>query len=178
VAFLDVADSTRLADRLGDARWAARLGRLYGAAREAVARHGGAVVVTTGDGLLATFPLPGNAVRYGCAAVDAVAGFGLVARAGVHATEVERVGGDIAGVGVHIGARVAGLARPGEVWVTRTVRDLVIGSDLRFEARGAHALKGLAERWELHAAVGGSMELASGSPSAGSQPAPSTPTRR
>jgi class 3 adenylate cyclase len=153
VVFADLVGSTALVEELGDARWRDLLGRFYGAARHHLARAGGAEVVTTGDGLLVTFAAPAVAVRYGQDLQRAVAGMGLPVRVGAHTAEVERLGDDIAGLGVHIGARVAGLGTPGEVWVTRTVRDVVAGSGLRFEPRGTHVLKGVTEPWELHAAV-------------------------
>jgi len=112
----------------------------------------GTEVVTTGDGLLATFAAPAGAVRYGQELQRAMAALGLPLRIGIHTTEVEVLGDDVAGLGVHIGARVAALAEPGEVWVTRTVRDVVVGSGLKFEERGTHPLRGLTQPWELHAA--------------------------
>jgi class 3 adenylate cyclase len=153
MVFADVVGSTALVEALGDARWREVLGRFYGVARHHLARAGGAEVVPTGDGLLATFGAPAAAVRYGQDLQRAVTGVGLPVRVGVHTAEVEFLGDDIAGLGVHIAARVAGLGSPGEVWVTRTVRDVVAGSGLRFEARGRHTLKGVTEPWELHAAV-------------------------
>jgi class 3 adenylate cyclase len=153
VVFIDVVDSTALVEELGDTCWRERLGRFYEVARVHLARAGGSEVVTTGDGLLATFDAPAAAVRFGQVLQKAMAAMSMPVRIGVHTTEVEVLGADITGLGVHIGARVAGLASPGEVWVTRTVRDVVAGSGLRFEPRGTHALRGVSERWELHAAT-------------------------
>jgi class 3 adenylate cyclase len=153
MVFADVVGSTALAEELGDTRWRDLLGRFYGVARHHLVGSAGTEVVTTGDGLLATFAAPAAAVEYGHELQRAVAGMGLPVRVGVHTAEVERLGDDIAGLGVHVGARVAGLGMPGEVWVTRTVRDVVAGSGLRFEPRGTYVLRGVTESWELHAAV-------------------------
>ena len=153
VLFADVAGSTELVDELGDAHWRRLLADFYDTARRLLRLGHGTEVVTTGDGLLATFAAPGGAVRYGQELQRAMRAVGLPVRVGVHTAEVEVLGDDIAGVGVHIGARVAALSDPGEVWVTRTVRDVVAGSDLRFEDRGTHQLRGLTHPWELHAAV-------------------------
>jgi class 3 adenylate cyclase len=153
VVFVDVVGSTAFVEELGDAGWRERLGRFYGLARDELGRAGGTEVVTTGDGLLATFGAPAAAVRFGLELQRATAGTGLPLRVGIHTAEVEVLGDDIAGLGVHVGSRVAGLGAPGEVWVTRTVRDVVAGSGLRFDARGTHHLRGLSEPWELHAAL-------------------------
>jgi len=139
-----VVESTELAQRLGDV------------ARDVLARFRGDEVLTTGDGLLATFDGPARAVRCGQSLQRSAARLGLPLRIGVHTTEVERLGDDIAGVGVHIGARVAAAATAGEVWVTRTVRDLVAGSGLQFDSRGTHTFNGISEPWELYAAHHGS----------------------
>ena len=151
VLFADVVDSTATVERLGDARWAAMLADFFDRARSCLARFRGDEVVTTGDGFLATFDGPARAVRCGMAIQETIGG-DLRLRIGVHTAEVERLGDDIAGVGVHIGARVTSAATPGEVWLTRTVRDLVAGSGLCFEPRGTHRFKGISEPWELHAA--------------------------
>jgi pimeloyl-ACP methyl ester carboxylesterase/DNA-binding winged helix-turn-helix (wHTH) protein len=127
--------------------------RFHELARDALVRFRGDEVVTTGDGVLATFDGPARAVRCAQSLRQSVAGPELPLRIGVHTAEVERLGDGIAGLGVHIGARVAAAAPPGEVWVTRTVRDLVAGSGLEFEARGTHEFTGVGEPWELHAAV-------------------------
>jgi class 3 adenylate cyclase len=152
VLFADVVGSTEIVERTGDAGWRSVLARFYDLARADVARFRGVEVSTTGDGLLATFDGPARAVRCGQSLQREVASLGLGLRVGVHTAEVERLGDDIAGVGVHVGARVADAAASGEVWVTRTVRDLVAGSGLEFEARGVHEFKGIREPWELYAA--------------------------
>ena len=151
--FADVVDSTDLAERLGDAGWRQVLRRFSELARDDLARFRGDEIVTAGDGLLATFDGPARAVRCAHSLRRSVTGLELPVRIGVHTAEVERLGDDIAGLGVHIGARVAAAAAAGEVWVTRTVRDLVAGSGLRFEGRGTHEFTGIGEPWELHAAV-------------------------
>ena len=106
---------------------------------------------TTGDGLLGVFDGPARAVRCAEAIQDSVTDLGIQLRAGLHVGECELRGDDIGGLAVHIGARVAGLAKPGEILVSRTVRDLVAGSGLRFSDRGEHDLKGVPERWPLYA---------------------------
>ena len=108
---------------------------------------------TTGDGFVATFDGPGRAIRCGQAIIEACRPLDLMVRVGVHTGECERRGDDIAGVAVHIGARVAALAQPGEVLVTRTVKDLVSGSGLEFAPRGEHPLKGVSGSWELLSAI-------------------------
>jgi pimeloyl-ACP methyl ester carboxylesterase len=153
VLFVDVVGSTELAERLGDTGWRQVLGRFYEVARSELTRFRGDEVATTGDGLLATFDGPARAVRCGQSLQRSAARLDLPLRIGVHTTEVERLGDDIAGIGVHIGARVTAAATAGEVCVTRTVRDLVAGSGLRFEPRGTHAFKGISEPWDVHAAV-------------------------
>ncbi|HKY15369.1 MAG TPA: alpha/beta fold hydrolase [Microthrixaceae bacterium] len=153
VLFVDVVDSTGTAQSLGDRRWVEQLDQFLSIARAEVEGGRGHFVNTTGDGLVATFDGPGRAVRTAAALRDAVAGMGLEIRAGLHTAEVQRRGDDIAGIGVHIASRVAAVADPGEVWVSRTVTDLVAGTGLRFDARGEHELKGIDQPWMLYAAV-------------------------
>ncbi len=116
-----------------------------------VERIRGRRVKTTGDGMLAVFDGPARAVRCAEAVRDVVAELGVEIRVGLHVGECELRDGDVGGLAVHIGARVAGLARPGEILVSRTVRDLVAGSGLRFAERGEHELKGAPTRWPLYA---------------------------
>ena len=123
------------------------------AAARAVEAQRGVVVKRTGDGLLATFDGPGRGVRAARAIGDAVRPLGIEVRAGLHTGEVERRGDDVAGIGVHIGARVGALAGPGEVLVTSTVKDLVTGSGLEFDDYGPRELKGVPGEWHLWAAV-------------------------
>ncbi|MGH6912590.1 MAG: adenylate/guanylate cyclase domain-containing protein [Geminicoccales bacterium] len=153
VLFVDIVDSTGRALALGDLGWKAVLDDFHAAAAEQVDRHRGRRINTTGDGLVAIFDGPARAIRCGCAIRDASRGLRLEARAGVHTAEIELRGSDITGIGVHVGARVCELARPGEVWVSRTVQDLVAGSGLRLEDRGTHRLKGIGEEWALYAAT-------------------------
>jgi pimeloyl-ACP methyl ester carboxylesterase len=152
VVFIDLVGSTAVAGSLGDRRWRDMLHRFYRQGCELVTAGGGTVVKTTGDGLLATFDLPSDAVRSAISVRDVTARLGLAARAGVHTAEVEMVDRDVSGIGVHVAARVAGAAAAGEVWVTPTVRDVVAGSGLQFAARGRHDLQGLPEQWDLLAA--------------------------
>ncbi len=152
VLFVDLVDSTRTASDLGDERWRGVLEQFHHRVEVSVADEKGHLVKTMGDGALAHFDGPARAVRAGRAVIEAAGPLGLHVRAGVHTAEVELVGTDLAGIGVHIGARVASSADPGEVWATRTVRDLVAGSGLEFAERGVHQLKGVAEAWPLYAA--------------------------
>ena len=144
VLFTDIVDSTPRAVELGDARWRELLERHDELAATEVARFGGTISDFAGDGLLATFDGPGRrAVRCAFALRNRLRTLDLDMRAGLHTGEVERRSGGIAGIGVHIAARVNGLAGAGEVLVSRTVRDLVTGSGLTFVERGSHALKGV-----------------------------------
>jgi class 3 adenylate cyclase len=149
VLFTDIVDSTRTAAELGDQRWRDRLDHHTTRVRDVLERHRGREIKTTGDGFLATFDGPARAVR---AATEIVEGSGLPIRAGVHTGEIELVAGDdIAGLAVHIAARVMKCAEPREVLVSRTVRDLVVGSGLHFDDRGERSLKGVPDSWELFA---------------------------
>jgi pimeloyl-ACP methyl ester carboxylesterase len=152
VLFVDVAGSTALAARVGDVVWASmRAGFLDGARRE-LARFGGTEVDVAGDGLFATFTGPARAIRCAAAIREASEAVGLSVRAGVHVGEVQREdGGGLSGIAVHIGARVMAEAEPGEVLVSGTVKDLVVGSGLQFEDRGARTLKGVPGTWPLFA---------------------------
>ena len=149
VLFTDIVDSTQKAANVGDRAWRELLDRHDTAARKRVEAFGGRVVKTTGDGLLATLDGPSRAVECAFAIRDDVGPLGLRIRAGVHTGEVERRGDDVGGIGVNIGSRIATLAEPGEVWVSRTVKDLTTGSGLAFEDRGRHELKGVPDEWEL-----------------------------
>jgi class 3 adenylate cyclase len=146
--FSDIVDSTRRAAEIGDAAWHAELDAHDAAVRGELARFGGREVNTTGDGFVALFDRPTSALE--CArAIASTAGVRV--RLGVHSGECERRGDDIAGLAVHITARIAGRASAGEVLVSRTVCDLVVGSGLRFGSRGEHELKGVDRPWELFA---------------------------
>jgi class 3 adenylate cyclase len=153
VLFTDIVDSTRRAVELGDARWRDVLERHDELARTEVARFGGAISDFTGDGLVASFEGPARAVRCAFALRDRLRTLGLDIRAGLHTGEVERRSEGMAGIGVHIAARVLALAGAGEVLVARTVRDRVTGSGLTFVDRGTHALKGVPEEWEILEAI-------------------------
>lgn len=120
--------------------------------RAAVDAHGGEIVKTTGDGVLALFTGPAQGVRCARQVVADTRDLGLDVRAGLHTGEVERTGEDVAGIAVHLGARVMSLAGAGEVLVSRTVRDLVIGSELTFADHGEHQLKGIPDRWAIYSA--------------------------
>jgi class 3 adenylate cyclase len=151
VLFTDIVGSTERAAVLGDKAWGELLAAHHAAIREQLDRFGGEEIGTAGDGFLATFDGPARAVRCALACVDAVRQLGLEIRAGVHTGEIERAGADVRGLAVHIGARIAALAGPGQVLVSRTVKDLVVGSGLAFEDRGTHALKGVPDEWQVFA---------------------------
>ncbi len=152
VLFTDIVGSTERASLLGDEAWRRLLERHDSVAGKQVARFGGRVVKSTGDGLLATFADPAAAIRAAKAVGDAAGELDLEMTAGVHTGQCEVIGADVGGIAVHIGARVAALAEPGEVLVSSTVRDLLVGSDLQFDERGVHALKGIPGEWRLYAA--------------------------
>jgi class 3 adenylate cyclase len=151
VLFTDIVGSTQRAGQLGDRRWRQVLGVHDELGRRVVEEFHGQLVKTTGDGILATFDGPGRAI--GCAAAlrDELRGIGLQIRAGLHTGEVELRDDDIGGIGVHIAARVVAAAQSGEILTSRTVRDLVVGSDIAAEDRGMHALKGIDGTWQLFA---------------------------
>lgn len=149
VLFTDVVGSTELATQLGDERWRVLLERYEQLIGDHVEAAGGRLVGMTGDGSLSIFDGPARAIRCAQRAVEAVDSLGLAIRAGIHTGECEDRGNDIAGIAVHIGARVSAKAGADEVWVSRTVRDLVAGSGLRFQSRGEHELRGVEGLWEL-----------------------------
>jgi pimeloyl-ACP methyl ester carboxylesterase len=154
VLFMDVVGSTERASELGDQSWRLTLDLFERKVREGLALFAGDLTGTAGDGILATFEGPARGIRCAWHVRDELARNGLEVRSGLHAGEVTRRGDDVAGIAVHIGARVSTIANPGEVLVTRTVRDLVAGSGISFEERGEHELKGVPDRWALYAAVG------------------------
>ncbi len=149
VLFADIANSTERAAALGDHAWRELLGTFQAKVRELLRQYRGLEIDTAGDGFLTAFDGPARAVRCGSAICDAVRRLGIEVRCGVHTGECERAGDKLAGIAVHIGARVAGLAEPGEVLVSQTVRDLVAGSGLAFDERGVRALKGVPGEWRL-----------------------------
>ncbi len=154
VLFTDIVGSTERAAALGDVRWQALLADHNRVVRRQLERFGGHEIKVVGDGFLATFDGPARAVRCAVAIRDGVRELGLSIRAGVHVGEIEVLPDDIAGLAVHIGARVSALAGPGEVLVSSTVKDLVVGSGLAFDDRGSHVLKGVPGEWRLFAVAG------------------------
>jgi len=154
VLFSDIVGSTEQASALGDRAWGEHLEQHDRAIDRQLARFGGHLVKRTGDGVLATFDGPARAVRCATAIRDAVLLLGLNVRVGLHAGEIERRGDDIAGIAVHLAQRIQSMARPGEVLVSRTVVDLVVGSDLQFADRGEHELRGVRDAWRLFAVEG------------------------
>ena len=155
VLFTDIVGSTERASSLGDHKWRDVLEQHHASVRRELARFRGQEITTTGDGFLATFDGPARAVRCAVAIRDRLRESGLEVRAGVHTGECERMGDNIGGVAVHIGSRVAGLAGAGEVLASSTVKDLVSGSGIVFEDRGAHALKGIPGEWRLFRVASG-----------------------
>jgi class 3 adenylate cyclase len=149
--FTDIAGSTAHATELGDARWRDLLQQHHDSIRRELTRFRGRELDTAGDGFFASFDGPARAVRCACAITDSVRELGLEVRAGLHTGECELIEGKVSGIAVHVGARVASAAAPGEVLVSRTVKDLVAGSGLEFDDRGSHELKGIAGEWELFA---------------------------
>ena len=156
VLFTDIVGSTKLAEKMGDRRWRELLDTHHAAVRTELAHYRGREIDTAGDGFLAVFDGPARAIRAARAIVDAVRAVGLDIRAGIHTGEIEQLpSGDIAGIAVHIGARVGAAAGPGEVLVSSSVRDLVAGSGFTFEDRGSHVLKGVEEERRLYAVAAG-----------------------
>ena len=151
VLFTDIVESTRRAAEIGDRDWHALLDAHDAVVRSQLVRFRGREVNTSGDGFLAMFDGPQRAIRCAMSIRDAVQALGIEVRAGLHTGECEVRGEDIGGIGVHIGARVSALAGPNDVLVSSTLRDLVIGSGLEFEDRGAHELKGVPGEWRLFA---------------------------
>ena len=153
VLFTDLVGSTERATELGDRRWRELLEAHHAAVRHELERFGGREIDTAGDGFLAGFDGPARAIRCARAVVDAVSALGLEVRAGVHTGECEVIGEKLAGVAVHVGARVAAVAGPGEVLVSSTVHDLIAGSGIELADRGLHALKGVEDERRLYAVV-------------------------
>jgi class 3 adenylate cyclase len=151
VLFTDIVGSTLHAEQVGDARWRELLDEHHAVVRKQLELFKGREVKTTGDGFLATFDSPGRAVQCARAIRDGVRRLGLQVRVGLHTGECEASGADLAGIAVHIASRIQGLAAPGEILVSGTVRDLVTGSGLQFADRGRHQLKGIEGDWQLFA---------------------------
>jgi class 3 adenylate cyclase len=152
--FTDLVGSTELAVELGDRRWRALLERHHTIVRELLDQFRGREVDCAGDGFFATFETATPAVHCGFSLTRSLQSLGLEVRVGLHTGECERFGQKVSGVAVHTAARLSRIARPGEVLVTGTVKDVVAGSGLRFEERDTHTLKGLPGGWQLFAAVG------------------------
>jgi class 3 adenylate cyclase len=153
VLFTDVVDSTGRLLELGDRTWAELLRTHHKRFRERLGRFGGREVDAAGDGFLAAFDVPTYAVAFACSFHDEVIKLGLEVRTGVHTGECELEDGRLRGVAVHVGARLASIARPGEVLVSATVRDVVAGGQLRFADRGLHELRGVPGQSRLFAAL-------------------------
>lgn len=149
--FTDIVGSTQHAERLGDARWRALLTEHRNAARAEILRCEGVEIDTAGDGFFVRFDSPARALECARAVRDGVNRFGLELRVGVHTGECEQQGRTLTGMAVHIAARIQALAAPGEILVSNTVKDLVVGSGLQFQDRGQHALKGVPGEWHLFA---------------------------
>jgi class 3 adenylate cyclase len=152
VLFTDIVGSTAKATALGDGAWRELLERHHALIRRELVRFRGAELDVAGDGFFARFDGPARAIRCACAITESVPQLGLEIRAGLHTGECEVMDGKVGGIAVHIGARVAKEAQPGEVLVSSTVKDLVAGSGLRFRERGSATLKGVPEEWLLFAA--------------------------
>jgi class 3 adenylate cyclase len=153
VLITDIVDSTVAASRLGDRAWCDLLARHYAACRAVVSRNGGELVNTTGDGIVAIFDAPGSAVRAAVAMQTLSRASGIELRAGLHSGECERIRDDVAGLAVHIAARVCALGTADAVMTTGTVRDLALGSRFAFEPVGDHGLKGVPGRWTVYSAT-------------------------
>ena len=154
VLFVDVAGSTRLAAETGDSRFRELIDGFHQLVRRQLDRYQGRLVDTAGDGALALFDSPARAIGCAEAIREGVRALGLQIRAGVHTGEMEHApGGEVRGIAVHTGARVAALAGPGEIYVSRTIRDLVAGAPIRLQSRGTHELKGVPGSWEVFAVV-------------------------
>jgi class 3 adenylate cyclase len=150
ILFVDIVGSTAKAAKLGDIRWTKVMSHYYAAVRRELKTLRGKEVVTTGDGLLATFKAPAAGISCATAIHEAVRTLGLEIRIGLHAGEYKVSGGEVVGLAFHIGARVAAKARAGEVLVSSAVKDLMAQSAVRFEDRGSHQLKGVPARWRLY----------------------------
>ncbi len=151
VMFTDIVGSTQLAAELGDRAWRQLLSRHHAYVRKVLKRYGGREVDTAGDGFFATFDQPARALNCARELVAGLHSMGVEIRAGIHMGEVEVIGPKVGGIAVHIGSRVMSKAGPGEVLVSSTVRDLMSGSDTKFQDRGLQELKGVPAQWHLFA---------------------------
>jgi class 3 adenylate cyclase len=153
VMFTDIVGATTRAAELGDRAWRDLVQRHHSVIRAMLGRYRGSEVDTAGDGFFATFDGPARGARCAVAIRDALRPLGLEIRAGLHTGEVETINDKVGGIAVHIGARVGSLAGAGEILVSNTVKDLVVGSGLKFEDAGEHELKGVPDRWRLYRVV-------------------------
>ena len=153
ILFTDIVGSTDRAAALGDGQWRDLLDCFYALARQELRQHRGVEIGTAGDGVFATFDGPARGIRCARNIADAVRTLGIEVRSGLHTGECELMGDNIGGIAVHTAARVAALAQPAEVLVSHTVKDLVAGSGIKFDARGIHTLKGVPGEWPLFAVV-------------------------
>ena len=151
ILFTDIVESTKIAAERGDSRWRQMLDEHDRLTRDVVRNFNGREVKNVGDGFLATFDGPARAIKAANEIRRSLQGLRIQVRAGLHTGECERRGEDVGGIAVHIGARVAALAKPGEILVSGTVKDLVIGSGIEFEDRGTHSLRGVPGEWKLYA---------------------------
>jgi class 3 adenylate cyclase len=151
VLFTDIAGSTEKLAQLGDHEWGRLLSQHHALVRRQLVRYAGTEIDNAGDGFFASFDGPARAIRCACAISQGMEELGLNVRAGLHTGECEVVGGKVGGIAVHIGARVAARAEPGEVLVSSTVKDIVAGSGIEFESSGTAELKGLPGEWQLYA---------------------------
>lgn len=154
VLFTDIVSSTERASALGDRRWRELLEEHYRLVRALLERFRGREVGTTGDGFLAAFDGPARAIRCARALIERLGGAEIPIRAGIHTGECEVIGDDLAGIAVHIGARIAALGQAGDLLASSTVKDLVVGSGIEFHQHGEHALKGLPDRWTVYRVSG------------------------
>ncbi len=153
ILFCDIADSTKRAAEVGDHAWRNLLARFYAIADDKLRAHRGRKLDTAGDGLFAAFDGPARAVRCGQALCEALTALGVQLRVGVHTGECEVLGDKYSGIAVHLGARIASAAEPGQVVVSSTVKDLVVGSGLHFDDLGSRALKGVPDEWRLYRTI-------------------------
>jgi class 3 adenylate cyclase len=151
VLFTDLVDSTGTVERLGDNRWREILAQHHVVVRHQLEVSKGREVKTTGDGFLATFEGPTQAVDCARRIREALHGLGVEVRVGIHTGQCEVSAGDVSGIAVHVASRVLSAAAPGEILVSGTVRDLLLGSDVKFDDRGRHHLKGIEGDWQLFA---------------------------
>jgi len=162
VLFADIVDSTQRATELGDREWKQLLSRFYALADDQLHHFRGRKLDTAGDGLFAAFDGPARAVRCGMALAEGVQALGVRLRVGVHTGECEVLGDKYSGIAVHLGARLAAAAQPGQVIVSSTVKDLVVGSGLRFADLGTRTLKGVPEPWRVFGASAGPQDPSRG----------------